>query len=73
MTFNKSEITASYKLVGNSKDCDCNLENFECFSEKTKSGHTPVVAMAKYTLTPKKNKDKQSEAQRLEWRTKLTE
>jgi hypothetical protein len=62
MTFDKSNVTLEYKLVGNSRDCDCDLESFECFKEKTKPGATPVVAMAKYTLTPKKNKDKQSES-----------
>ena len=57
MTFNTSVVTAEYRLMGNSKDCECNLETFECFRESSangpaREGTSGVVAMARYTLTP---------------------
>ena len=52
MTFNTSVVSAEYRLIGNSRDCDCNLDTFQCFREDTTTGNVGVVAMAKYTLTP---------------------
>jgi hypothetical protein len=56
MTFNTSVVSAEYRLIGNSKDCDCNLETFECSREQSgdfaAAGTSGVKAMAKYTLTP---------------------
>jgi hypothetical protein len=52
MTFDTEQVSAEYRLIGNSKDCDCNLDTFECFQEGTTTGNTGVVAVARYTLTP---------------------
>ena len=53
MTFTTSQITAEFTLMGESYDCDCNLNTFECFGENLRtSGNTPVVSMAIFTLTP---------------------
>lgn len=53
MTFNTSSVPVEYRLVGNSKDCDCDLSTFECYRENTIFvSKTPIMAMARFTMKP---------------------
>ena len=45
-------IFASFTYVGHSRDCDCDKETWECAKEDTKTGFSPMTAVAKITLTP---------------------
>ena len=45
-------IFASITYVGHSWDCDCDKKTWECAKENTRTGFTPMTAVAKIILTP---------------------
>jgi len=48
-----SQIAVNIKIVGHSRDCDCDTTTWDCSSEQLRvPGRTPVTAVGRFTLTP---------------------
>jgi len=48
-----SQIAVNIKIVGHSKDCDCDTTTWDCSGEKLRvPGRTPMTAVGRFTLTP---------------------
>ena len=45
-------VDVSLTYQGHSWDCDCNKDTWQCARENTNTGFTPMVAVARITLTP---------------------
>ena len=45
-------LVAALRYQGHSRDCDCDKGTWQCAKEDTKAGFSPMLAVAKITLTP---------------------
>ena len=52
IVYNTTFVKVFLHFVGHSRDCDCNTTTWECLKEYENPNLTPVLAVARITLTP---------------------
>lgn len=48
------QVDVNVRLTGHSKDCDCDMNTWECSEEGTVAGRTGMTAVGKFVFTPEK-------------------